>query len=74
MAMIVRAALCALDWNHNVTRPQKQNEFGVNLWKEKVKYLFNNVTTPTQPNITWVGFDIKGASKWAMGSGKVSTF
>ena len=34
--MIVRAALCALDWNWNVGRPQKLNEFGEPQWKEKV--------------------------------------
>ena len=34
--MIVRATLCALDWNYNVGRPQKKDEFGAPMWKEKV--------------------------------------
>ena len=38
--MIVRAALCALDWNWNVGRAQKVDELGEPQWKEKVNALF----------------------------------
>ena len=36
LGMIVRASLCALDWNYNVERPQKVDEFGELQWKVKV--------------------------------------
>ena len=36
LGMIVRAALCALDWNWNVGRPQKVDELGEPLWRVKV--------------------------------------
>ena len=32
----MRASPCALDWNWNVERPQKKDEFGELLWKVKV--------------------------------------
>ena len=38
--MIIRAALCALDWNWNVDRPQKLDELGEAQWKEKVQFVF----------------------------------
>ena len=38
--MIVRAALCALDWNWNVGRAQRVDELGEPQWKEKVNTLF----------------------------------
>ena len=34
--MIVRASLCALDWNSNVGRPHKLDELGKPLYREKV--------------------------------------
>ena len=34
--MIIRACLCALDWNHNVNRPHKLDEFGKAMYREKV--------------------------------------
>ena len=37
--MIVRASLCALDWNNNVGRPHKLDEFGKPLYREKVSNL-----------------------------------
>ena len=36
IGMIVRASLCALDWNWNVGRPQKLDALGEPLWKVKV--------------------------------------
>lgn len=32
----MRASLCALDWNNNVGRPQKLDEFGKPMYREKV--------------------------------------
>ena len=34
--MIIRAILCALDWNNNVNRPQKVDELGKPMFREKV--------------------------------------
>ena len=39
--MIVRASLCALDWNYNVGRPQKLDEYGKPLYREKVRMIVN---------------------------------
>ena len=39
LGMIIRAVLCALDWNANVGRPQKLDEFGKPLFREKVRNL-----------------------------------
>ena len=36
IGMIVRASLCALDWNSNVGRPHKLDEFGKPMYREKV--------------------------------------
>ena len=38
--MIVRASLCALDWNSNVGRPHKLDELGKPLYREKVCILY----------------------------------
>ena len=38
--MIVRASLCALDWNSNVCRPHKLDELGKPLYREKVCILY----------------------------------
>ena len=35
--MIVRACLCALDWNFNAARPQKVDETGKPSYREKVR-------------------------------------
>ena len=36
LSMIIRACLCALDWNYNVKRPHKLDEFGKAMYREKV--------------------------------------
>ena len=50
--MIVRAALCALDWNWNVDRPQKLDDFGEPQWKEKVnRFLYFFIYKTIRPKI-----------------------
>ena len=34
--MILRASLCAIDWNSNVNREQRMDKFGKYLYREKV--------------------------------------
>ena len=40
MARDDNSALCALDWNWNVDRPQKLDELGESQWKEKVRFVY----------------------------------